>query len=245
MGPLRLARGNRQFIQFPFSLPDTYVIYEYAPACTGNTRADANALCGSAVGTCQPRAKGSVQYWRYEATVDRQTGRVLDPGWTQSPSTYCLGPRDVGVPPIAAIGGIVAGDFQDLIVLKGVAVSDPKGSTLVNYETGFHTDATTYRLDPITILGRTVRITATPERYDWYFGDGTRELDAGPGHEGTLDVQHTYRSAGRVAPYVVITWSGTYSVDGGAPRPVIGTATTTGNGTPLQVKQARAELVTR
>jgi hypothetical protein len=34
-------------------------------------------------------------------------------------------------------------------------------------------------------------------------------------------------------------------VDVGAARPVIGTAITTGSGTPLQVKQARVELVTR
>ncbi len=186
-----------------------------------------------------------MNFWRYQATVDRATGKVVAPGWTQSPGTYCLGPRDAGVPPLAAIGGVLAGDFQDLIVLKGVAVSDPKGSTLVNYETGFHTTATTYRLDPVTILGHSVRITATPERYDWYFGDGTKALDQGPGREGTLDVQHTYQSAGRVAPYVVITWSGTYTVDGGPARPVIGTATTTGPGTPLQVKQARAQLVSR
>jgi hypothetical protein len=56
---------------------------------------------------------------------------------------------------------------------------------------------------------------------------------------------HTYQRSGDVGPYVVITWSGTFSVDGGPQREVFGTARTTGDPTPLRVKQARAELVTR
>jgi hypothetical protein len=58
-------------------------------------------------------------------------------------------------------------------------------------------------------------------------------------------VEHTYTHKGVVRPYVVITWSGTYTVDGGAALDVIGTATTTGDGTPLQVKEAKAQLVSR
>ena len=50
---------------------------------------------------------------------------------------------------------------------------------------------------------------------------------------------------GHVGPFVVITWLGTFSVDGGPQREVFGTAQTTGDATPLKVKQARAELVTK
>jgi hypothetical protein len=42
---------------------------------------------------------------------------------------------------------------------------------------------------------------------------------------------------------VVIEWSGTYRIGGGAQLPISGTATTVGDPTPLQVKQARSELV--
>ena len=38
----------------PVSLPSTYRIYAYAPTCTGNTRLDADVLCGAAVNTCLP-----------------------------------------------------------------------------------------------------------------------------------------------------------------------------------------------
>jgi hypothetical protein len=88
-------------------------------------------------------------------------------------------------------------------------------------------------------------VTAYPKQYDWYFGDGTSALDAGPGQSESSDVKHRYTQTGEVAPYVVITWTGTFTVDGGQQRDVFGTAQTTGPGTPLQVKQARAELVTR
>ncbi|MCW2598659.1 MAG: hypothetical protein JWM02_488, partial [Frankiales bacterium] len=70
-------------------------------------------------------------------------------------------------------------------------------------------------------------------------------LDAGPGRRDASDVIHRYADTGSVAPYVVITWTGTFTVDGGQQRDVFGTAQTTGPGTPLQVKQARAELVSR
>jgi len=68
-------------------------------------------------------------------------------------------------------------------------------------------------------------------------------MDAGPGQSGQTDVAHTYTDKGVVKPYVVITWSGTFTVDGGAPLDVVGTAVTTGDGTPLQVKEAHAQLV--
>jgi hypothetical protein len=32
-----------------------------------------------------------------------------------------------------------------------------------------------------------------------------------------VHVGHTYRDTGAVAPYVVVTWAGTFTVDGGSP----------------------------
>jgi hypothetical protein len=203
-------------------------------------------MCGAALTNCADEGQGFIAYWRWEATVSRATGDILDPpGWVASPGEYCLGPTDAALPPIAAIGGILATDFQRLLVNKGIVRVEPSGSTLVNYDTGFSTDAGRYELAPTRILGHRVEITANPERYDWYFGDGTSLADAGPGHEGTLDVSHRYTRTGQVGAYVVITWSGRFTVDGGAPQAVFGTAQTTSPATPVQVKQARAELVSR
>jgi hypothetical protein len=176
-------------------------------------------------------------------TVVRATG--VEVSAVQSAGTFCLGPQVVGVPPVAAIGGVLAAELQRLIVVKGRVIVRPKGTTLVNYDTRFFTDARSYVLAPVQLLGHRVLVTAYPKRYDWYFGDGTVAVDAGPGQSDASDVSHRYTRTGSVAPCVVITWTGTFTVDGGPSRAVFGTARTTGPGTPLQVKQARAELVSR
>ena len=56
-------------------------------------------------------------------------------------------------------------------------------------------------------------------------------------------VEHIYRTAASVGAHVVIEWSGTYRIGGGAQLPITGTATTVGDAAPLEVKQARSELV--
>jgi hypothetical protein len=229
----------------PVTLSENITRHDYVLACSGNTLDNGGDLnCMAATAICDNLGPGYLAYWRYEAEFVRATGAIVPPGW-QRTDTVCLPPGSPLLNPLAAIPGIVERDFQSLVVLKGTAISQPGGSTLVNYQTGFYTEATRYTLDPVGILGHTVVVTAIPSRYDWYFGDGTTALDAGPGAKDTLDVSHTYSRRGSVAPYVVITWTGTFTVDGGTPQPVIGTATTTGPGTALQVKQARAELVTR
>ncbi|MGZ6793893.1 MAG: hypothetical protein ACXVFV_13125, partial [Mycobacteriales bacterium] len=161
------------------------------------------------------------------------------------PGTYCFGPGDAALPLIPAISSQLARDLQHLIVAKPATHVRPDGTTLVHYATQFSTDAATYALAPVQVLGHTVVVTAHPKTSDWYFGDGTTALDAGPGQPTDSDVTHTYTADGTVSPYVVVTWTGTFTVDGGAPHDVYGTAQTAGPGTPLQVKQARAELVTR
>jgi hypothetical protein len=151
-----------------------------------------------------------------------------------------------GVPPVAAIGGLVAAEFQRLRVDVGRVTAEPGPTTLVNFETGFFTDASRpYALPAVTILGHRVLVTARPTGWEWFFGDGRSARTSSPGKRGTVQVGHTYRDTGAVAPYVVVTWAGTFTVDGGRPRAVVGTARTTGPRTALQVRQARAELVSR
>jgi hypothetical protein len=83
---------------------------------------------------------------------------------------------------------VINRDFKKLVVLKGTAEVRPSGTTLVNYATELSTEAGSYVLDPVTILGRQVVITAKPKQDDWYFGDGASAVDAGAG-----PVMHTYR----------------------------------------------------
>ncbi|MCW2501394.1 MAG: hypothetical protein JWN87_3070 [Frankiales bacterium] len=228
----------------PVSLPGAYDVVQYVPACSGNRRGRVEQLCGAALVSCTPAGRGLVRYWVWVVTVDRVTGRELRA--VQRPGTTCVGSAVAGVSPVAAIGALVAAEFQRLRVNVGRVTAEPGPRTLVNFETGFFTDASgPYALPAVTILGHRVVVTARPTGWEWFFGDGTRLRTSSPGKRGTVQVGHTYRDTGRVASYVVVTWAGTFTVDGGRPRAVVGTARTTGPRTALQVRQARAELVSR
>jgi hypothetical protein len=87
-----------------------------------------------------------------------------------------------------------------------------------------------------TLLGRSVRIRATPSAYSWTWGDGASTVTSQPGaaypHQ---TVAHTYmHREGDVTIGLRTTWTGSFSIDGGATwRAAPGTARTTS--TPVTV----------
>jgi len=213
-----------------------------APACSGNSPTDAGLTCGAATTTC-PKP-GDIAFWTWTAVLDSKTGKQTPWVLQTSPPTVCMGAAAPGVPKAVVIRATLEREFKRLVVLKGVATPQPAGKTLVNFDTAFYTRAAAYQLPPITIVGSTVRLRASPARYDWHFGDGTQLTDGGPGAKDTEQVTHRYTGTGRVGPYVVVTWSGTYKVDGDpAVQQVDGQAVTTGNPAALQVETAPSELV--
>lgn len=167
----------------------------------------------------------------------------------RQPGFVCLGPQEVQaaqVPTVAQVAALVQRDFQRFVVVKGETVIDPPDRTLVNVDTIFSTPTNApVTLDPLTLLGRRVVITIKPQTYTWHFGDGTSRTTTTPGRRRVKDVTHVYRRAAAVAPFVVISWSGTFTVDGSEPLTVQGRASTTGPGTPLRVLTAQSELVAR
>ena len=143
--------------------PAHYATYAFAPTCTGNTAYDPTNICGAAVNTCQPTGQGIVRYWRWQIThhVADGTQTVV-----QDVQSFCMAPTTPGLPAILAVVGLLEREFKTLVVLKGVIVIEPNGTTLVNYLTKFSTDATTYTLAPVDILGHNVVIAANPQQYD-------------------------------------------------------------------------------
>ena len=117
----------------------------------------------------------------------------------------------------------------------------PAPDTLVRIPTVFTTSAPASYDIPLTLLGRSVVITATAATYTWHFGDGTSASTSSPGTQGR--VEHVYTESAPRSAYVVIEWTGTFTVDGGPAQQVNGTATTTGDPVAIEVKQARTELV--
>jgi len=146
-----------------------------------------------------------------------------------------------GVDPAVAIAALVDRDFQQVVVLKGVPEVSPRPDTLVNIPTIFTTSSPPSYDIPLTLLGQSVVITATAKTWTWHFGDGQSQGTGAAGSQGR--VEHVYRQAESRGAYVVIEWSGTFTVNGGPVQQVNGTATTTGDPVAVEVKQARTELV--
>lgn len=215
----------------------------YEPTCSTNRPENGGALCNAALAYCP--VDGDVAYWLYMRTRNTATGaatpwmRVLQPPW------LCFGatePAPPAVPIEVLIGQELARDFADLPLPLAVVQVRPEGRTLINIATRFSTEARTTALDPVTILGRKVIVTAKADRYDWSMGDGSTYPNAGPG--APAPVQHTFRTPGQVGPTVTLTWSGTFTVEGLAGTfDILGTASTTGPPADLQVLQSRSQLV--
>jgi hypothetical protein len=206
----------------------------YAPTCTGNSAADSGVLCGAAVETCPD--EGEVRFWKWQRTYNQ----IRDEwGPWQLVDTVCLGPDEPAIDPAVAIPAIVQRDFKRVVVVKGSADVSPKPDTLVNVATRFRTDAPASYDIPMSILGQSVVITAKAEKYVWHFGDGMTATS----YEVDGYVEHTYRQAVSRQAHVVITWSGSFTVNGGASQQIAGTATTTGDPVEVVVREARSELV--
>jgi hypothetical protein len=223
----------------PQSRPAVRVVSRFAPTCSENTAMDGDSLCTAALTSCPE--DGDIAYWVWEQAVP--AGQQPDPGgWVRatSPAYVCKGPTDPAVSITQAVAGIVQREFSSYDLTRGRVVVAPEGRTLVGFETRFWTDATEYTFTR-SILGRQVEIRATPEEYVFHFGDGTTERRSTAPRAGSDDVVHAYARAAQRQAHVVITWSGTYRVEGGPELAVRGTATTTGTPTVVDVREARSE----
>ena len=223
----------------PVALAPEYVQRRYVPACSGNAPEGGNdALCGAATTTCP--VEGELRFWVFERTVTRATG-AADAWQHIAPFSLCMGPEDPVLDPAVAIPALVQRDFQRVVVLKGVAEVSPKPDTLVNIPTVFTTSSPESYDIPLTLLGQSVVITAKAEKWTWHFDDGASASTTTDGSAGR--VEHDYVKAGPKQAHVVIDWSGSFRINGGASQPITGSATTTGDPIDLNVKQARSELV--
>jgi hypothetical protein len=111
-------------------------------------------------------------------------------------------------------------------------------------------------LGTVTIVGRTVNLRVNVEQAAWDFGDGARDSTSNlgrtysratpcstkqcPGYYG-----HTYTTRGPETIRLSLTWTGQYSLDGGASWTAVGGGAITGPASTasVDVKEARAVLV--
>jgi len=218
------------------------------PACTTNSRTSVDALCTAAVASCP--APDQVRYWVWHqqsrVTVDEAGGRtqVVERPWYQEPGTFCLGPDDPRVPAIGRVLAAVQVEFQRLPLPVGVVRTDPAPVTLVNVPTAFSAGSGEPAVFTPTVLGVAVSITARPVSWQWQFGDGQGLTTDVPGRPQQPVVSHVFTRPGDFSAQVRVTWTGTFSLPGSAEVfPIREPAFVQGPATPVQVREARSQLV--
>lgn len=120
----------------------------------------------------------------------------------------------------------------------------PGGTTLVNVETIFHTEAPEFRHATV-LLDQAVEITATPTRFTWHHGDGTTQTTSTPGAPyPSTEVTHRYsRVATALSPRVDVSYRVTYRVNGGPVQDLDQLITASGPSTTLAVTEASPVVV--
>ncbi|MGY1641560.1 hypothetical protein ACI782_10565 [Geodermatophilus sp. SYSU D00703] len=132
--------------------------------------------------------------------------------------------------------------FQTLPLPQLPTEQQPPGDALVGLPVVFHTDGPTTQTFTVDIRGFTVDILATATGFTWHTGDGTVLTSTDPGAPyPDHSVSHEYAS-GTYTASLTTTWSGTFSVDGGAGADVPGTTTTDGPPVTFDVLEARPVL---
>lgn len=122
----------------------------------------------------------------------------------------------------------------------------PSRRTLVNVPTILFTRPTT--LDrTIELLGQEVQVRATPVRYTWVHGDGTRRTTRTPGKPyPARTVTHRYqRASASVGARVDTTYTVRYRVGDGSWTDLGDTLTATGPTVTLRVDERAPALVER
>jgi hypothetical protein len=221
------------------------MVLAYVPACEGNWPFSPNSLgtvCQTAEMLCASTPDpADLGYWVFTAAADAPRG-VRD-SWQPTGEFACRGPRDADNPAVA-IPVVTAEDFRRLpIPAAAVKVQPSNRRTLINIPTNLYAGADSVVL-PTTVLGQAVRVRATPLRFHWTYGDGTSRTTDDPGAPyPELRTAHVYRQPGTRTLHLTTTYSGEYSVGGGAWQPIDGLATVDSPAAELTVLAANNHLV--
>lgn len=212
----------------------------WVPACGGNGPGTGlDVLCQAAYSCPAP---DQVRYWAYTRLVDVGSGRVVR-DWSAA-GEVCLQARPqstVGPPDVAAL---VLAEWRRLpMPAPSLRVQPPNGRTLVNLDTIFYTDTPAPGPYQLTLFGVPVTLTVSVS-YEWWHGDGTGQSSTGPGRPyPARDVTHRYARPGAVTVGLTAVYQGRYAVAGGPSVPIAEPLRVSATPVPLQVTEARAELV--
>ena len=207
--------------------PAPYLEYKWASICADSpTSGPIDADCLGAR-TCPDPAERLWQLW----------GRLPGDGWVGI-RTQCIN----GTPPEYVPPTVTPGDVLSALRRVGLPQLEvevqPAEKTLVNFDTIFWTTPETVTVD-LTLLGQGVEVVATPQRYDWSFGDGTSATTETPGAPyPSRSITHRYLDAQvTVRPQMTVAYSARFRVNGGDWQQIDETVSTTGPLASLRVAE--------
>lgn len=167
-------------------------------------------------------------------------GRAPDP----CPTAQTAAAAAAGPAPLPQVTpGVVLTALREIGLPALQAHTQPEDKTLVNLATIFYTEPQPFGRT-VTLLGRQVRINATPTSYTWHYGDGSTMTTTTPGARyPAKDVTHEYRDAHvTVLTSVDVAYTATFRVGGGAQQTIPGSVTIPGPSRPLRISEATAVL---
>jgi len=221
------------------------MVRAYVPACEGNwpdSPDSLGTLCPRATEMCAGTPDPSdLGFWVFTAAAGAST-RTRE-SWTATGEYACRGaPGDANPETVEPV--VTVEDFRRLpLPAARIKVQPPTRRTLINIPTNLYADAGSVVL-PTAVLGQPVRVRATPLRFRWTYGDGTALTTTDPGAPyPELRTAHIYRQPGQRTLRLTTTYTGQYSVNGGAWLPIDGVATVNSPGTTLTVLTAENQLV--
>jgi hypothetical protein len=140
---------------------------------------------------------------------------------------------------------IVREQFRRLPLPRGDLIFQPSWGALVNKKEIFYTRAERDHDYRMTLLGHQVVLHSHVQSYTWTWGDGSADgtFDGPGGPYPDFDVAHTYTKPATCTVSLALTYSATYTVDGGPVQQVQGTATVPGAPVDVRVVTAHAVLV--
>lgn len=220
---------------------NSYTIYWVAPACRGNSPGTLEAAECAFFYTCTDETTGRYFVWSREA---RKTDNGIQLGPWEFLGARCLPlgsegehTTEVAVPQVT--WQMVLSEIRRVGLPAMTVQVQPEGQTLVNFDTIFYTEPTTFTRT-LQILGRDVEVEAQPSQFHWLYGDGASETTTVPGAPyPATTIVHQYSDAHvTVHPSVDTVYTARFRVDGGDWQAIPQTITIPGPPVDLRIREA-------
>ncbi len=203
--------------------PSKYRYWEES-GCS-DTAGNLEPLCLKLAPSCGSD-KDLVQTWRILNKPDQDPRSAEKVG-----ELRCVGASDPQLPRAEEEPVVTLEDFQRLGIISSKVSIQPQPHTLIRAHNNFYAVAETQNFD-ITLIGKAVKVRATPGSYTWNYGDGTTRgpiTDAGgPVHEThwgeETATSYAYPETGDYDIQLTTSFRGEFSVEGGPWQAIRGQA---------------------